>query len=166
MSIPVLDAEITPAQRTDIENAITTIKTTLEAVATVNLTKDERQSLNSIDDDRLQYVVAGMQHAQNNPNLQPSFRDIADAQKDAELAVNTNELLPLLKQVVEMLEDLGLLAEHETYEYFLDFYANVQQAAKRNVPGVDTILDDISPAFEGQGGFLNEDEPEPSDPDA
>jgi hypothetical protein len=41
---------------------------------------------------------------------------------------------------------------HEAYREALTFYRAVQQAAELNVPGADTIADDLGQRFAGQGG--------------
>ena len=40
----------------------------------------------------------------------------------------------------------------DTYLAYLSFYKNVKQAAKRNVPGANTVLDNLKRFFPRGGG--------------
>ena len=46
----------------------------------------------------------------------------------------------------------------------LSFYQTVRQASKRDVPGADTIYDDLKVRFPGVAGDLEEPEPLPTPP--
>ena len=46
----------------------------------------------------------------------------------------------------------------------LSFFQTVRQASKRDVPGADTIYDDLKVRFPGVAGDLEEPEPLPTPP--
>lgn len=161
MPVPVLSAVIDPAQKAVLDSAFQTIITTLQAVATVNLTPQERQSLQSIDNTRMPYVFRTFdQHVVNFPNLVPSFLDLPEAQKDAKLASDLMAYTLKANQVLELITDMGLLAEHEAYEFFLEFYNTAKRAKDNNVPGADTVFNDLKPLFDQE----NNSEPDPVTP--
>jgi hypothetical protein len=149
MPVPVLSAELTPAQKAALDAAFDTIITTIKAVALVNLTPQERQSLQSIDNIRMPYVFRTFsQHVVNFPNLVPAYLSLPEAAKDADLVKYMAEYTLKAKEVLELITDMGLLAEHETYEFFLEFYNSASRAKEKNVPGADTVYNDLQPLFE------------------
>lgn len=149
MPVPVLNTQISPAQLSAINTAITDLINTLKDVAVVNLTKEERRTLSTIDNARMPGVTSVFErHAIANPALRPGYTSFADAENDYKLSMQLRAIVLRLKAVLEIAEDMGMLAEHEAYLYFLDFYANVQQASRRNVPGVDTVYDDLKRYFD------------------
>jgi hypothetical protein len=80
----------------------------------------------------------------------PSFLDTAELALDRKLI---EDLLPCLRElapICEGLEDTVSLAYTDVYVADLAFHANVKQAAKRGVPGTDTIYDDLKERFPGR----------------
>lgn len=149
MPVPVLSAELSPVQKAALDGAFQTIITTIQSVAAVNLTPQERQSLQSIDNVRLPYVMRTFgQHVVNYPNLIPAFLSLPEAQKDANLSKDMMDYTLKAKQVLELITDLGLLAEHETYQFFLEYYNTATRAKDSNVPGADTVYNDLKPLFD------------------
>ena len=83
-------------------------------------------------------------------DLVPSFLDTAELALDRKLI---DDLLPCLREIApicEGLEDTVSLAYTDVYMADLAFHQNVKQAAKRGVPGTDTIYDDLMERFPGR----------------
>jgi hypothetical protein len=142
-----ISLEITPAQKTAIVNAVTALKTALDGI-TINLTKDERQTLPKIGDKTIAFDEKCAAYMAARPELVPSFLDVAT--KDRALIA---DLLPCLREIApicEGLEDTITLAYSDVYVADLAFHQNVKQAAKRGVPGTDTIYDDLKTRFPGR----------------
>jgi hypothetical protein len=144
-----ISLEITPAQKTAIVNAVTALKTALDGI-TINLTKDERQTLPKIGDKTIAFDEKCAAYMAARPELVPSFLDVAELTKDRALIA---DLLPCLREIApicEGLEDTVTLAYSDVYVADLAFHQNVKQAAKRGVPGTDTIYDDLKTRFPGR----------------
>lgn len=144
-----ISLEITPAQKTALVNAVTALKTALDGI-TINLTKDERQTLPKIGDKTIAFDEKCAAYMAARPELVPSFLDVAELAKDRALIA---DLLPCLREIspiCEGLEDTVTLAYSDVYVADLAFHQNVKQAAKRGVPGTDTIYDDLKTRFPGR----------------
>ena len=116
----------------------------------INLNKDERQSLPKIADKTLAFDEKCKAYMTSRPELVPGFIDAAELAKDRKLI---DDLLPCLRElapICEGLEDTVSLAYTDVYVADLAFHANVKQAAKRGVPGTDTIYDDLKTRFPGR----------------
>jgi hypothetical protein len=144
-----ISLEITPAQKTAIVNAVTALKAALDGI-TINLTKDERQTLPKIGDKTIAFDEKCAAYMAARPELVPSFLNVAELTKDRALIA---DLLPCLREIApicEGLEDTVTLAYSDVYVADLAFHQNVKQAAKRGVPGTDTIYDDLKTRFPGR----------------
>ena len=133
-----ISLDITAAQKTAIVDAVMALKAALNGI-TINLTKEERQF-----DEKCQAYMAA------RPELVPGFIDMAELAKDRKAIA---DLLPCLREIApicEGIEDTITLAYSDIYVADLAFHANVKQAAKRGVPGTDTIYDDLKARFPGR----------------
>jgi len=144
-----ISLEITAAQKAAIESAIGGLKTALEGVL-INLNTDERRSLPKIGDKSAAFDEKCAAYMASRPDLVPSFLDTAEMTKDRKLVA---DLLPCFRELAplcESLEDTITLANSDNMMGDLAFYQNVQAAAKRGVPGTNTILDDLKTRFPGR----------------
>lgn len=144
-----ISLEITAAQKAAIESAIGGLKTALEGVL-INLNADERRSLPKIGDKSAAFDEKCAAYMASRPDLVPSFLDTAEMTKDRKLVA---DLLPCFRELAplcEGLEDTITLANSDNMMGDLAFYQNVQAAAKRGVPGTNTILDDLKTRFPGR----------------
>lgn len=144
-----ISLEITPAQKTAIDNAVQALKTALQGIIT-NLNKDERQSLPKIADKTLAFDEKCKAYMSSRPELVPGFIDMDEVGKDRKLVADLLPSLQELAPICEGLEDTISLAYTDIYIADLAFHANVRQAAKRGVPGSDTIYDDLKERFPGR----------------
>ncbi len=144
-----ISIDITAAQKAAIVSAVGALKAAVAGVI-INLNKDERQSLPKIADKTLAFDEKCKAYMTSRPELVPGFIDAAELAKDRKLI---DDLLPCLRElapICEGLEDTVSLAYTDVYVADLAFHANVKQAAKRGVPGTDTIYDDLKTRFPGR----------------
>jgi len=144
-----ISLEITAAQKTAIVDAVMALKAALQGI-TINLTKEERQSLPKVGDKTLAFDEKCKAYMASSPELGPVFIDIAELAKDRKTVA---DLLPCPQEIApicEGLEDTVSLAYTDIYIADLAFHANVKQAAKRGVPDTDTIYDDLKARFPGR----------------
>jgi hypothetical protein len=141
-----ISAALTGAQITAINTALDTIFTTL--AFGINLTNEERQTLAKPGDDKLPFMIKVMQYANSNAALRPAFASLPEAQKDEKLNTDLQPIDGRINQLLEIVQDTRLATQVELYDYCRLFYNNVQEAAKRNVPGSEAIYMDLKQYFD------------------
>ncbi len=136
-----ISAEITAANKTAI---LTKIVEILDLIPfRVNFTPDERRSVPGIGVTREGMIPAFTQEMAAHPELVPSYVDTVDLTKDIALRAGLLELASRARELLESFEDTAQAAGSDILLAFLAFYNNVQQAAKRGVPGVDATLTNL-----------------------
>jgi hypothetical protein len=128
----------------------------------VNLTKDEKRGLQSLSPGNEPFVTKALTYAEANAGLVPPYLNVPEFRKDYNLAVALQALLQVASPLQESMEDTAAAVGHEAYQAALTFYASVQKAAELNVPGADTIADDLAQRFAGQGGSTPPPPPPPT----
>lgn len=140
------------AQLNNINDAITTILNNLPVK--FNLTKQERQSLQNIADERYPFAKRGIEiHGPNNPTLVTGFAGTqAEATSDLTFFDQSETIKLKLLKVIEIVTDTQQVAGSEAYTWLRNLYETAQMAAKNQVPGADSVVDDLAPLFANQGG--------------
>ena len=113
----------------------------------VNLTPDERKSLGAIGTARAGMDDAFLQAMTAHPELAPSFVNLDEVNKDRTLRQDISPILQAAAELCEGVGDTTALAAHDNYLAYLSFYTNVKEAARRGVPGADTILSNLARFF-------------------
>lgn len=144
-----ISTEITPQKKAAITAAIQALKTELQGII-INLNVDERQSLPKIGDRTLAFDEKCKAYMASRPELVPGFVNLAEMAKDRKLVADLLPCLQELAPICEGIEDTISLAYTDIYTGDLAFHANVKQAAKRGVPGTDTIYADLKERFPGR----------------
>ena len=144
-----ISVEITVAQKAAIVAAVGALKTALQPFL-INLTVQQRQALPKIGDATLAFHEKCVAYRASRPDLIPSFTDMAELAKDLKLVADLKPCLTEIAPLCEGLEDTISLAFTDAYLADLSFYANVKAAAKRGVPGTDTIYNDLKQRFPGR----------------
>jgi hypothetical protein len=145
-----ISAVLAPADKTAILDAIEVIRTKLPFL--VNLSATERRQLPKMSDKTIAFDEKCASYMAAQPDLVPSYVNVAELTKDRALRVALMDILQQLKQLVEGLDDTTMLAASEAYTADLSFYQNVRQAAQRGVIGADTIYNDLKQRFPGRAG--------------
>ena len=154
-----ISAVLTSADLAAILTKIAEIKTLLPFL--LNLTKDERVALPKIGPGSLAFDVQCTTFMDSSPNLVPPFVDVAEVAKDRTLRVQLETVFRETAKLCEMVDDTRMVVGSEIWMADLSFYQTARQAARRNVPGADTVYDILKERFPGVGG----DPEEPADPD-
>lgn len=136
---------------------LTAVKTALQAVTTnlpflIGLTTEERIALPAINVSNKAFTEDAINAAVNNASLIPSYVSVASMQNDLTLFTQLDEVILLVKQLLEKLEDTQLLAGSEAYIGGLSTYKLIASAADAGVPGADAIYSQLKQRFAGQGG--------------
>ena len=143
-----ISATLAPADKTAVLAAIATIKTKLPFL--VNLSPDERRQLPKMSDKKIGFDQKCAGYMTSNPELIPSFVNVAELGKDRTLAADLNDIARQLSELAEGVSDTTMLALSEAYMTDLSFYQNVRQAAQRGVVGADSIYGDLNTRFPGR----------------
>ncbi len=142
----------TPVEITDLNTHFDAILTIMNAKKTVQLTPKERQAAQSASETRLPYIQTAIQtQAPAFPNLQPNFLVLADADLDLKASLQLRDLATKRNEVNDRMIDFAMASEHFAYEYMREFYEVAKRAQNKNTPGADTVVEALSPLFEGQG---------------
>lgn len=145
-----LNITATAAQITAVKTALQTIATNLPFL--IGLTIDERITLPAINVNNKAFTEDAINAAVNNATLIPSYVNVPNMQNDLTLFIQLDELILLVKQLLERLEDTQLLAGSEAYTNALAVYKLIGSASDAGVPGADAIYDQLRQRFAGQGG--------------
>lgn len=143
-----LSVQLAPAAITAITNAIQVIQTNLPFV--LNLTAEERKELPKMGDKTVAFVNKALEYAKLNPQLVPTFMNVAEFSKDVELVNALTKVAFPLSQLSEKLDDTTMEAGSEAYTAALVFYNSVKAAAKAGVPGMKVVADDLQARFPGR----------------
>lgn len=130
----------------------------------INLTKEERITLPKLGPASLAFDEQCASYMASEPNLVPPFVIPAEVAKDRALRVQLEDMFREAKRFCEKLDDTRMLVGSEIWMANLSFYQMVRQGAKRDVPGADTIYDDLKERFPGVAGDLEEEPPVPTPP--
>lgn len=157
-----ISAELSDADKTTILTKIAEIGALLPFL--LNLTKQERMTLPKLGAGSLAFDEQCADYMESAPNLIPPFVDPAEVTKDRNLREALAEVWRELKMLCEMLDDTLMLVGNEIWMADLTYYQTVRQAARRDVPGADTIYDELRARFPGVSGDGGEEEPAEPEP--
>lgn len=155
-----LSVEFTPTQKTDILKGINDAIDILNGVKIVTLEPDERKTIPNVEANRYAYVEKAV------TNLGPEFKDLvsrAVKTENAKQALDSYDFLTQVQGLVLELNDRSTDLRHNlgntTYNYTIDMYHEAQRYIG-DLPGADTIVQELKPLFEDQGP-QNPDTPKP-----
>ncbi len=151
-----MGVDFTAQEIADLQNHFNGILSIMNAKKVVQLTAKERQSTQSIADERFPYT----ENAINNlapmfPALQPGFLSLTDAQADFSAAYKLRSLTNLRNEVNDRMVDFSLASEFFAYQYMREFYNVAKRAQDTNTTGADTVVDALKGLFEAQGDSNN-----------
>lgn len=157
---------VSPEQKSAIEAAITALRTALEEPVNLlsNLTAEEKQAIPKISDKTLAFHNKCQLYMTQNPTLVPNFVDMAERAKDLALVETLLPCLTQLRTLWEGMDDTVTTAFSDAYYGDLSFYQGIRVAAKRSVPGADTMYNDLKERF--PGGRRASNPTPPADPPA
>lgn len=144
-----LNVTATPAQVTAVKTALQTILTNLPFL--IGLTTDERTVLPAIDVNNKVFTEDAITAGVNNTAMLPAFISVPNMQTDMTLFSQLDEIIILMKQLLEKLEDTQLLAGSEAYSSALMLYKMFGSAADAGISGADAIVTQLRARFTSQG---------------
>lgn len=152
-----VNATMTAAQVAAVKSALNGVISNLPVL--VGLTSEERMALPKISKSNKLFTEDAANLLNNNGSMFPSYVNAASIQNDLTYWVQLDELIPLVRQLLERMEDTQMLAGSEAYSMALAVYRLADAAAKGGVSGADTVYQQLRERFEGQGVAKNNPEP-------
>lgn len=147
MSIKNLfSVSFTEAELTTIDNALATIATTLQG-KTANLSPEERSQYGRIAEQNKLFVNKAKTYMEQYPEYVPPFIDKAEFDKDYEARQQIEPRIKRLEAIAEQLSDTKKLLDYDNYTNALTFYRNIRFLSQENVPGINTIHQDMAQFF-------------------
>ena len=140
-----IDTVMTPAQVTDVKNAITAFNTAISF--SVSLTAEERMTLPKISVANKSFTEDAINALDNNVAIFPAYLNVGQMQNDLKLYQQLDELATILRQTLERIEDTRILAGSEAYVAALSVYKLAGAAASAGVEGTDTIYEQLRERF-------------------
>jgi hypothetical protein len=135
---------------TDIMAAFATIKAKLPFL--INLSMEEKRRMPNIGTERGGMVDTFTIEMGLHPDLIPTYVDMPELAIDSALFTQLDTIKACANELCEGINDTHQAVGSDMYLAYLSFYNNVKQAAKRNVPGANTVLDNLKRFFPRGGG--------------
>lgn len=133
---------IAPATKTAILAKLAELRALVLEFA-INLTPDERMHTPTISTERSAMVTTFDMQMATHPDVIPGYVDMPEKDKDSAAFGDLAEMLAPAMEICEMLSDTVHLVGADLLKAYLTFYSAVQMAAKNNVPGATTLLEDL-----------------------
>jgi hypothetical protein len=140
-----ISAEVTAAAKAAILTKLQEINALLPFL--INLTKKERMGLPKLGPTSVEFDEQCASYMASSPNLVPPFVTPSEVSKDRALRLTLADVLRATRKLCEQLDDTLMLVGSEIWQANLSFYQTVRQAAQRDVPGADTVYDDLKARF-------------------
>ena len=141
---------VTAAQDTAIKAGINSVLTNATGIASIDLDKEAKSGLQTIDNIRYPYVQRTMTiHVGNYPQVLPPFLSLQDARANFDTINLCRNYKASLFKVIEQIDEISQVAENNVYEYLKKMYSLAKEAQSAGtVPGIQAFIDDIVPLFE------------------
>jgi hypothetical protein len=140
-----IDITMTPAQVTAVKTALQTMETNMPFL--LGLTTEQRVAIPKINVVNKAFVEDAMNEFSNNAAMLPSYLDVTKIKTDYTLYTQLDEIIFLVRRVLEKLEDTQMLAGSEAYISSLVVYRLFEAAAGAGVPGADSIYAQLKERF-------------------
>lgn len=116
----------------------------------MNLTSEEIKELPKMGDKSYSFVTKALEYMKIPGTPIPPYLNVADIEVDLKGYDTIRQVLQTIMPTIDMLNDSMVLSGSEAYGAVLAYYNYIKGAAKSNVPGAQTILDDLSARFPGR----------------
>ncbi|WP_412464286.1 hypothetical protein [Flavobacterium mekongense] len=144
-----LNVTMTAAQVTAVKTALQTIATNMPFL--IGLTVEERIAIPKINVSNKAFTEDAINAVANNAGILPVYINATTMQNDYQLFVQLDELLGLMRQLVEKAEDTQMLAGSEAFVAALSSYKLFGAAAESGLTGADAIVDSLRQRFIAPG---------------
>lgn len=141
-----LSAEITPEAMTAILDHVKGIETQLGGFA-VSLSTKEKRTMNGVGVKTQEFMDKVLEYAEKNPDLVPSYIDLAELRRDIELTRNLWALQKHILPILGRVNDTMAVSGDDAYAVSRLFYHHIKTVANANLPGAATIAKELGELF-------------------
>ncbi len=125
----------------------------------ISLTPTERQTIPSVSDGRLPYVLKLVDVArQHRVKIGMSVEDFDDLQRQAQLFEDLTEILYLIEDLRNGVRDTRMQVGAILYRLCRAGHAQMEIAYSKGKPGLEAMLDNLNKLFANQGGTGSSDD--------
>jgi hypothetical protein len=117
----------------------------------VALTPKERHVLPKMGEKTVSFVQKSNELAEANPSMCPPFLDVAAFGMDLSDATGLLVVDNTVRQALETVSDIKLLAGSEAYQAALTFYSYVKMLAAQDVPNAKAMYEELKKRFPSHG---------------
>lgn len=105
----------------------------------VGLNTTDKQRLQTVGRERLNFVQLAMENLRQNPDIIPSYFDSEEVLQNAEIHMELRNVQVKFDRLQRMLTDTLHYTGAKAVEDSLSYYAAVKQASKKGHPGMEDI---------------------------
>ena len=116
----------------------------------INLTPEQKKELPKLGDKTIAFVTKGIDYLHTPTSPNPQYVNVPELVNDFKLYEDLRKVLQVIMPTIDMLDDTMALAGSDSFLTVLAFYNYIKGAAKLNVPGAQTIYNDMSERFPGR----------------
>jgi len=131
--------------RESVQLALTTAQPYLTNVPPDNRRKMAKMAAGTVD-----FVGKTLELAIANPHLIPPCEDLDAFSRDMTTVATLRSLLQPLNKLVDLMEETQMLCASRAYTAALGCYQAFKAAAKRNLPGALTIVNELAARWPGR----------------
>jgi septation ring formation regulator EzrA len=144
MSYQNISATLSQTDIDAVNAAVQTIESKLPFLVT--LSPKERKALHKMGEKSVSYVQQCLQVAKSNPTILPRDFDVAEFERDVNLATSLLAILTPIQQLCEELDDTLMAVGSEAITESSVVYAQAKLAAKRT-PGMKTVAEQLGQRY-------------------
>lgn len=113
----------------------------------ISLTPDERKEYGRIGDKTENWARKGIEYMKEQPEFNPAFIDVEEAQQDFASREILKPLLQKITSLNNMLDDTMLVLGADINGANLSYYRNIKMLARQGVIGAKAIYEDLKARF-------------------
>ena len=117
----------------------------------IGISPDQLADVPKLADGRLPFVQDGLILGKQEPRIVPPFTDLNEYDKDLTLFSVLGPFETRILKLGKILTAARYAAGSDAFRTARQIYSSAQKAAAEGVPGMQAIVDQLKPLFEGQG---------------
>ena len=117
----------------------------------VGLSARERMTNPALGSKGTQFVQRAVESMRQNPSLLPAFVELSSVESSYAMYNNMLGVVESIQQVERLASDAMHIAGNDARNQSLEFYNSVQRGAKANVPGAQSVFENLKTRFKNVG---------------
>ena len=142
-------SELTPDLTKEVKDKLDEIRQMLPFA--VGLSARERRTYHALGRRSTQFVQHALENMKQSPSLVPAFVDVAAVENHYSMYNSLLGIKDSVDQLQRLVADTMHMAGSQANKQSLDFYHSVKRGAKANVPGAQSVVENLKPRFKNVG---------------